>query len=121
MTLPSVDNIEPLQLPENGSHEVEIVHASAFTSQKGRPCLRLMLQLPGEEDVDDVSTVVFYPADDDDPKQHKKMASGVKKFYRSFGLSDGMDPDDMIGARGTARIKRVEKEGEEQADVKGFE
>jgi len=121
-SIPNVDDVEPLEIPEDGTHELEVLHASAFTSQKGRPCLRLRLQIPGDEDKDDVQGMVFYPSpENDDQKAYKQMAQKARRFHQSFGIPGGTDAEDMIGARGYAKVRRVDGDQGEYAEVSRFE
>jgi len=124
MPLPNVDDVEPLHLAEDGPHEVEIFHAKEFDSKNDRTCLRYGLRVIDDEDADDIWPVpVFYPKDDDAPREYKKSAAKVTNFMECFGLSGGAADEDMIGARGNVitRQKTDKESGQPYVDVVKFE
>lgn len=119
MALPNVDDVEPLVMPSNGEHDLEILNGNEFVSQKGRTCLRLNIRVMDEEDADDVQAMVFYPSDNDDPKDYRRYASELKKFLEAFSLSGGEETEDMQGAVGRGIIKQQKNRqtGEDEARV----
>lgn len=119
MPLPSVDEVPELVFPSDGEHELEILSASEFTSQKGRTCLRINCRVADEDDADDVSGMVFYPSDEDDEKDRRRFAADVRKFQSAFGLEGGEEPEDMKGARGRGftKVKKSRRTGEDECQV----
>lgn len=119
MALPSVDDVPELVFPTDGEHELEILNASEFTSQKGRGCLRINCRVADEEDSEDVSGMVFYPSDDDSEKDRRRSAANVRKFQACFGLVGGEEPEDMKGARGRGftKVKNNRQTGDAECQV----
>jgi len=122
------DREEITVLPDN-EYELQILRASAIdvtpdpaTGKVGKKArIQVIVEAIGEPTSDDIFYTIFYPNDEDTPKQRNKKIDAIARFMEKIGL----DPDvtelslnDWIGCKFTAILGEDEYEGQAKNVIK---
>lgn len=118
----NLDNIPEEKVLPDGEYEVQILEAGEYIgTQSGKVSIRVILQVLGEGDVQDIFIYLGVPKSEDDARTVNRKLRRIRDFLSSFGISQSADYQEWKGKRAWAFVTvGQDQNGEPRNDIKRF-